>query len=124
MKRLLIAGLTALSLLATGAVVLNSTGDSVAEARQSAKATVDAAKARGEVGERIDGLLGVVSGASADVEAAVREINIGRKALYTRLAREQGVEPAVVARLTGEKQIANAASGTFVMGEDMQWRRK
>ena len=124
MKRLVVAGLSAFALLGAGAVALHGTGGNVAEARQSAKAVVDAAKARGEVGEVVTGYLEVVSGAPADVRAAVQEINIGRKALYQRLAREQGVELRVVAQLAGEKQIAGAAPGTFVMGEDGQWRRK
>ena len=124
MKQLLVAGLTAAALLGAGAVTLHATGDSVAEARQSAKSVVDAAKARGEVGEVITGYLEVRSGASADVRAAVNEINIGRKALYQRLAREQGVEIAVVAQLTGEKQIAGTAPGQYVKGADGQWRQK
>lgn len=125
MKKLIIAGLAASGLLAGGAVALHTTGTNVAEARQSAKSIVDAAKTRGEVGEQIDGYLGVVSGsASADVRAAVNEINIGRKQVYTRLAREQNVRIEVVARLTGEKQIAKATSGEFVLGEDGQWSRK
>ena len=124
MKQLLIAGFAAAALLGAGAVTLHGTGAGVAEARQSAKSVVDAAKRRGEVGEVVNGYLEVVSGASADVRAAVSEINIGRKALYQRLAREQGVEIAVVAQLTGEKQIASAAPGTFVKDTSGQWRRK
>ena len=124
MKQLFVASLTAAALLGAGAVALHQSGDSVAEARQSAKAIVDAAKARGEVGEVITGYLDVVGDAPADVRRAVEEINIGRKALYQRLAREQGVELTVVAQLTGEKQIGNAAPGTYVKDASGQWRRK
>ena len=124
MKRLILAGIAALSVVGAGAIALNQSGDTVAHARQSAKSIVDAAKARGEVGEKINGYLEVVSGAPSDVQDAVREINIGRKSLYTRLAREQGVETEVVAQLVGEKQIANAASGSYVMRADGRWARK
>ncbi len=124
MKRLMIAGLSAAALLTGGAIALNQSGDSVAHARADAKSTVDAAKARGEVGERIDGYLGVVSSASADVRAAVDEINIGRKTVYRNLARDQNVEIKVVARLTGEKLIAQAPGGQYIMDDTGSWSRK
>ena len=124
MKRMLVAGLSALAVLAGGAVTLNATGDNVAQARQSAKAVVDAAKARGEVGEVINGRLEVVSGASADVQAAVREINLERATLYRQLAERQNVREEEVAQIAGEKQLRNAAPGHFVKGGDGQWRRK
>ncbi len=124
MKRLLIAGLTALTLLGAGAITLNVSGENVASASAAAKATVDAAKARGEVGEKITGYLEIVKNPSPGVQAAVNEINIARKALYTRLARQQGVDPDVVAQLAGEKQIANAARGEFIMGADGRWTQR
>ncbi|GLQ22000.1 YdbL family protein [Algimonas porphyrae] len=125
MKKLIIAGLAASGLLVGGAVALHGTGTNVAEARMNAKSIVDAAKARGEVGEQIDGYLGIIAAdASREVRAAVNEINIGRKQVYTRLAREQNVRIEVVARLTGEKQIAKAGPGEMVLGEDGQWTRK
>ncbi len=124
MKRLMIASLSAAFLLGGGAVALHHTGDNVAHARADAKSTVDAAKARGEVGERIDGYLGVVSTASADVRAAVDEINIGRKTVYRNLARDQNVEIKVVARLTGEKLVAQASRGQYVMTDSGSWSKK
>jgi uncharacterized protein YdbL (DUF1318 family) len=124
MKRVFIAGLTALALLGAGAATLHVTGDNVAAASAAAKATVDAAKARGEVGEKITGYLEVVRDASPEVRRAVNEINIARKALYTRLARQQGVDPDVVAQLAGEKQLATAARGEYVMGADGRWTQR
>ena len=124
MKKLIIAGLATAGLLAGGTVVLQITGNNVAVAQMDAKSIVDAAKARGEVGERIDGYLAVVTDTSTEVKAAVDEINIGRKQVYTRLAREQNVKIEVVARLTGEKQIAKAAPDDMVMGEDGVWTKK
>ena len=62
----------------------------------SAKAAVDAAKAAGVVGEQADGFLGFVNAgaASADVKAAVAEINAGRRQLYAQAAAKNGVTPA------------------------------
>jgi uncharacterized protein YdbL (DUF1318 family) len=124
MKKLIIAGLATAGLLTGGALALQTTGDNVAVAQTNAKSVVDAAKSRGEVGERIDGYLAVVTSTSAEVKAAVDEINIGRKQVYTRLAREQNVKIEIVAKLTGEKQLAKAAPGEMIMGEDAVWKKK
>ena len=61
----------------------------------SAKAAVDSAKAAGVVGEQADGFLGFVNAgaASADVRAAVAEINAGRRQLYAQAATQNGVSP-------------------------------
>ena len=60
----------------------------------SAKATVDAAKAAGTVGEQNDGYLGFVrGGGDPAVEAAVAEINAGRAQLYRQAAAKNGVTP-------------------------------
>lgn len=44
----------------------------------------EAARAAGQVGEQPDGYLGVVGGGDADLRALVANINIKRKAAYTR----------------------------------------
>jgi len=123
----LLGGIAALSLLAGGTVLMTSTGENVAHAQTStAKATVDSAKARGEIGEQIDGFLGVVNGASPSsaVLDAMSEINIARKTVYTRLATQQNVQMDVVAQITGEKQIKKAASGHYIKDLSGTWKRK
>ena len=121
-----IGGFAALALLAGGAVAFNATGDSAAYAQSSAKATVDSAIARGEIGEKIDGYLGVVNGASpsASVVAAKDEINIARKSVYAQLAQKSGQPLNTVAQLTGEKQIKKSAPGTYVKDATGSWKRK
>jgi uncharacterized protein len=52
---------------------------------------VAAARAGGQVGEQADGYLGIAGGASPDVKARVDQINIQRKAIYTKAAQEKGV---------------------------------
>lgn len=124
MKKFMIAGLSAFGLLAGSAVLLSQTGENAAYAQASAKATVDAAKARGEVAERIDGYLEARGDAPADVQRAVNEINIGRKAAYTESARRNNTSVEVFAQLTGEKLIAATPSGQYVIRADGQWSRK
>lgn len=91
----------------------------------SAKSIVDQAKALGKIGEGIDGYLAKTGGALSSTDtAAMYEINIRRKSVYTKLARKQGVEVGIVARLSGEKLIAKAPAGQKVMGTNRQWRTK
>ena len=123
----LIAGFTALALLAGGAVAMHSLDLNTAHAQtKSAKAAVDAAKAAGQVGEQIDGYLGVVDGVSvsADIKAAVQEINIGRKAVYTNKARASNVRTEDVAGISGEKLVNRAPSGQMVKGTAGSWYKK
>ena len=88
----------------------------------SAKTIVDQAKTDKLVGEKLNGYLGfVTSSVSTEVRDAVNEINIKRKSIYTRLAREQNVGVADVAGLTGEKLVAKAKPGEMIMLGDNQW---
>ena len=122
-----IGGFAALAILAGGAVALNTAGENTAHAQLApAKATVDAAIARGEIGEQIDGYLGVVNGASPSsaVRNAMAEINIARKSVYTRAATGNPQPASVYAQLTGEKQIKKAAPGTYVKDASGVWKKK
>jgi len=61
----LLGGFAAISLLAGGMGLISVTADNTAHAQTStAKATVDAAIKRGEVGEQINGYLGIVKSIS------------------------------------------------------------
>ncbi len=123
----ILGGVAALALLTGGAVAFNMLGDNAAYAQIStAKATVDAAITRGEIGEKIDGYLGIVNGASpsAAVQNAMNEINIARKSVYTQAASKSGQPASVFAQLTGEKQIKKSAPGTFVKDATGVWKKK
>lgn len=72
-------------------------------------------KAAGVVGERGNGLLGLVKpDAPADVKAFVDNINAQRQAEYQRIAAKNGVTADEVAKLTAQKVINQAAPGQFV----------
>ncbi len=89
-----------------------------------AQSSLESAKSAGLVGERADGLLGVVGSASSQVQAMVREINARRLARYQEIARRTGSSLPAVQAVAGEKAIAQAPSGTFVMEKSGNWRRK
>lgn len=74
-------------------------------------ALVDAAVAAGSVGEQADGYLGIRTGGGADLSARVDQINIKRRALYTRLAASRGVTIADVAAATACQTLDSVAPG-------------
>lgn len=91
----------------------------------NAKQIVDQAKDNQLVGESASGYLATVTDNTPQaVLDAMNEINIGRKALFTRKAREQNVQTEVIAQLTGEKLVANASAGQRVRGLDGNWSTK
>lgn len=127
MKKLFVAGLMAATLLAGGAMTLHLTGGNIAAAQQASansKQIVEAAKKRGEIGERIDGYLAAVTPLSPNVKAAMDDINISRKVVYEKLAEAKGQSIRIVAQLTGESQIEKAEPGEYVQGADGQWKQK
>ena len=85
---------------------------------------LEAAISAGEVGERIDGYLGVVGSADPAIVRKVQEINNKRRALYEQLSEQTGTTVAQVARVTGEKQIARAGTGQYYMDETGAWKQK
>lgn len=91
----------------------------------AAKATVDAAKARGEVGEQGDGYLGFVRD-STDValRAAVAEINAGRAEVYREAATRTGVTAVAAGQATAQQLFARIPPGQFYKPLDGGWTRK
>jgi len=91
----------------------------------AAKATVDAAKAAGTVGEQADGFLGFVKPGDAAQQAAVAEINAGRAQLYREAAAKNGVS----AQAAGASAFTNVVQARIKPGEYFKpagggWTRK
>ncbi len=85
---------------------------------------IDAAIAAGDVGERIDGYLGVVGTADAAVVRKVQDINNRRRAVYEQTARTNNTTVQIVAQIAGEKQIERLAPGQFFMDASGSWQSK
>ncbi|MDX1292980.1 MAG: DUF1318 domain-containing protein, partial [Hyphomonas sp.] len=83
----------------------------LAPAASAGDPAIDAAIAAGQVGERIDGRLGVIGSADPSLIRKVQEINNRRAAKYAEVAAETGTTVAEVARITGEKQISKLRPG-------------
>jgi uncharacterized protein YdbL (DUF1318 family) len=92
----------------------------------AAKALVDAAKAAGKVGEQADGFLGfVMPQTDPALEAAVAEINAGRRRAYEETARRNGDTPEV-AGVAAFKVLRDTKlkPGDYFRDADGVWRRK
>ena len=115
-----IAGLAAAVIAALAAPVA-----AVAQTAQD-KATVDAAKAAGIVGEQADGFLGfVVPAADPAIKAAVAEINAGRAAIYREAAAKNGVTPAAAGAAAFEAVVkAKLRPGDYYRPAGGGWARK
>jgi|GEM_PF-51116 len=126
MRKHTILSSLALSLALIGGVttVAVTQAPEAAAQAQSAKSIVDAAKARQVIGETRGGYLDIAGDATQAEINAMNEINIGRKSLYTKLARERNEQLDVVATLTGEKQIEKTPPGQMVKGADGVWVMK
>ena len=92
----------------------------------AAKAQVDAAKAKGTVGEQSDGLLGFVhGGGDASLKAAVEEINAGRREVYGQAAAKNGVS----VEAAGQSAFTNVifpklAAGQYYRDASGNWKQK
>lgn len=105
----------------TTMIVLSATS---AHAQGAAKATVDAAKAAGSVGEQADGTLGLVSGGDASIRAAVAEINAGRMAAFRDAAAKTGVTPAAAGEAAYRQLLSRMPSGQYYKPSGGGWTRK
>lgn len=108
----------ALSALATGLLV------SALPQLALAQDALAAAKAAGQVGERPDGLVGVVPGAPASAQALAQQVNAQRLARYQEIAKGNGTALDKVQAVAGQQLIERTPAGQFVMTAAGQWKRK
>jgi hypothetical protein len=108
------------AVLAVGLVLLLGHG-APARAQEDLAAT----KASGLVGERPDGLLGLVKGqAPDDVRALVARVNEERRKQYEQVARSTGRSLQEVQAVAGQRLVQATPPGQFVMETAGQWVRR
>lgn len=84
-----------------------------------------AAKARGLVGERPDGLAGVVNdSAPAETRALVERVNRERMQVYAQIAQRNGASVEAVRRTAGERLVRETPPGQYFMDERGRWQRR
>ena len=106
-------------------LVLIFGGVAVTQAYAQGNPQIETARSTGVIGERIDGYLGVVGSADAEIVRQVQDINNRRRALYEKTAGETGTTVQQVARIAGEKQLAERVKpGEYYMDATGSWKQK
>lgn len=108
--------------LLLGAALLGLTaGAAIAEPRDPAYA---AARAAGQVGEKMDGYLGVIGGGSPALRAMVDDLNIKRRAVYSQKAQAQRATVEEYAFTSGCLLINQTAPGEKYQAPDGSWQTR
>jgi uncharacterized protein YdbL (DUF1318 family) len=109
-----------LSIAAAGVMAAAISGTAWAQ-RDPAYAS---ARAKGLIGEKPDGYLGVVGSASPDIQKLVDSINIQRRSAYTKAAAAQGATVEDFAFTSGCNLIAKTQSGEKYQAPDGSWKTR
>jgi len=84
----------------------------------------DAARAAGQVGEKMDGYLGIVGASTAELQRIVNDINIKRRAVYADKARAANATLEEYALTAGCLAIARTAPGEKYQAPDGSWQTR
>ena len=95
-----------------------------AAAQMPAGQAVAEAKARGLVGERYDGYVGLVADTGPMLRHQVQSINILRRSLYSRFAIARSVAPADVGITAGCQLLATVGVGERYYAPDNRWHQR
>lgn len=83
-----------------------------------------AARSAGQVGEKMDGYLGIVSGATPALQAIVNDINIKRRAVYSQRAKATNATLEEYALTAGCQAIMATSPGEKYQAPDGSWQTR
>jgi len=83
-----------------------------------------AARASGQIGEKMDGYLGYVGSPAPTLRAVVEDINIKRKAVYAEKARANNATVEEYALTSGCLAIARTTPGEKYQAPDGSWQTR
>lgn len=83
-----------------------------------------AARASGQVGEKVDGYLGIVSGGNGALQAIVNDINIKRRAIYANKAKAANATLDEYALTAGCQAIMATRPGEKYQAPDGSWQTR
>jgi len=86
--------------------------------------TVESAKQQGLVGERTDGMLGIVAAPTPELKDMVEKINAERKEKYKGIAEKRGTTLEAVQAYAGKKLIEKAGPGEYIQNAAGGWQKK
>lgn len=84
----------------------------------------DAARSAGQVGEKMDGYLGIVGASTAALQRVVDDINIKRRAVYAEKARAANATLEEYALTAGCLAIARTVPGEKYQAPDGSWQTR
>ncbi|MEQ9815003.1 MAG: YdbL family protein [Azospirillaceae bacterium] len=91
--------------------------------RVLAQLNLDQARSQGLVGERLDGLIGVVQNAPG-VQALVDSVNAQRMVRYREIASSTNAPLAAVQAQAGQTLIGRAQPGWYVQSSSGSWTQR
>ncbi|MDE8651564.1 YdbL family protein [Novosphingobium album (ex Liu et al. 2023)] len=109
--------------LAAGAAALMLAG-LAAPAFAQRDPAYEAARAAGQIGEKMDGYLGAVGGVPAAVQKMISDLNIKRKAVYAQKAQEQHATLEEYAFTSGCLLISQTRPGEKYQAPDGSWQTR
>ncbi len=107
--------------LGTAALALGGFATAAQAQRDPAYA---AARASGQIGEKMDGYLGIVGAGSSQLQAMVSDINIKRRAVYAQKAQAANATLEEYSLTAGCLAIARTAPGEKYQAPDGSWQTR
>lgn len=92
-------------------------------ASQVFAADLSEARARGIVGEKLDGYIGAVT-SSAEANAVVSDVNARRRTEYEKISKANGQPVSVVGKVAAENIINGLPTGSLYQAPDGSWKKK
>ncbi|HSF12352.1 MAG TPA: YdbL family protein [Erythrobacter sp.] len=84
----------------------------------------DAARASGQVGEKVDGYVGIVGAETTELRRIVNDINIKRRAVYAERAQANNATIEEYALTIGCQQILKTQPGEKYQAPDGSWQTR
>lgn len=107
-----------------GALAVAALGTIAAPAQAQRDPAYAAARAAGQVGEKMDGYLGIVGPETAELRRLVNDINIKRRAVYAEKAQENNVTLEEYAFSTGCQLILKTVPGEKYEAPGGTWQTR
>ena len=106
------------------AAIAMAIGGAISPAAAQRDAAYEQARQSGQVGEKMDGYLGVVGSGNASLRAMVDDINIKRRAVYAEKARAANATLEEYAFTSGCLLIARTKPGEMYQAPNGSWQMR
>ncbi|MBX7540435.1 YdbL family protein [Qipengyuania sphaerica] len=108
----------------SGAAIAVALGGIAAPAFAQRDPAYAAARAAGEVGEKMDGYLGIVGASTPELQRIVNDINIKRRAVYSQRAQATNATLEEYALTAGCQAILATSPGEKYQAPDGSWQTR